>query len=334
MKKIFPSTAITIIYFLIGCQPTENSFDASGIFEADEIIVSAETAGKLLQFDISEGKQLKAGQIIGTVDCRGLALKKAQAQASISALSDKKAEAGPQVDILDQQLLSQQLQVATLEEQVRVLQKEQERIEKLVKAEAVPVKQLDDIEGQIDILEKQISAAKSQEGIIQQQIRSQQRAVNIQNRGILSEVGPMELQVAQLEDQLRKCTLQNPIDGTVLLKYAEANELAAPGKALYKIANLDSLTLRAYISGSQLSAIRLNQQVQVLVDDSNGSYRKLNGRISWISDKAEFTPKTIQTKEERTNLVYASKIEVKNDGYLKIGMYGEVLFQAQNSENE
>jgi len=146
------------------------------------------------------------------------------------------------------------------------------------------------------------------------------------NRSILSEKKPLEKRVAQVNDQLQKTTVKNPIAGTVLVKYAEAGEITAPGKPLYKIANLDIITLRAYVSGAQLSQIKLNQQVKVLVDAEGGTYKEYPGTISAISDKAEFTPKTIQTKEERVNLVYAMKITVKNDGYLKIGMYGEVLF--------
>ena len=164
-------------------------------------------------------------------------------------------------------------------------------------------------------------------GVTQQQINVQQSNIATQNRSILSEGKPLSKRVAQLDDQLKKASIVNPVNGTVITKYAQAGEITSPGKALYKIADLSFLTLRAYINGVQLSQVKLGQQVKVLIDDGKDSYKELSGTITWISDKAEFTPKTIQTKEERANLVYAMKIKVKNDGYLKIGMYGEVKFQ-------
>jgi HlyD family secretion protein len=208
-------------------------------------------------------------------------------------------------------------QLAVQQSQLRTLERERTRTSNLVQADAATGKQLDDINAQIDVLQKQIR-------VTQQQIKVQQSNVGTQNRGILSEANPLEKRVAQLNDQLAKATIVNPVAGTVLTKYAETGEYTAPGKALYKIADLSWLTLRAYISGSQLSQIKLNQPVKVFVDQGAEEYKTLTGTITWISDKAEFTPKTIQTKEERANLVYAVKVRVKNDGYLKIGMYGEV----------
>jgi len=178
----------------------------------------------------------------------------------------------------------------------------------------------------VNVLKEKIVAAKTQLNVLQSQINSQRRSVAIQNRGILSEKEPMEKKVALIQDQLNKTLIKNPVSGTVLTKYAEENEFTATGKALYKIANLSTMKLRAYITGNQLSQVKLNQPVKVKVDDGKGKYRVLPGTITWISDKAEFTPKTIQTKDERANLVYAVKINVANDGYLKIGMYGEVVF--------
>jgi len=195
-----------------------------------------------------------------------------------------------------------------------------------VAADAVPAKQLDDISGQVNVLKEKIVAGKTQLNVLQSQISAQRKLVAIQNRGILSEKGPMEKRVALIEDQLSKTSINNPVAGTVLTKYAQRNEFTATGKALYKIADLSMMKLRAYITGNQLAQVKLNQAVKIKVDDGNGGYKELAGTINWISDKAEFTPKTIQTKEERANLVYAIKIKVKNDGYLKIGMYGEVVF--------
>ena len=333
MNKIY--ILILLVFLLAGCHSKENRFDASGIFEAREMIISAEASGRLVNFDIREGQNLKSGQLIGNIDCNYIALQRDQVRATIEALSQKQNQPGPQTDILQQQLASQQKQVAALEEQLRVLEVEQQRAARLVKAEAAPSKQLDDLNGQVQVLVKQVEAARSQETVIKQQISSQKRAINIQNRGILSEQSPLEVNIKILDDQLEKCSLRSPVDGTVLLTYAEENELATPGKALYKIASLDTLTFRAYITGNQLPDTRLNQSVTILTDDGEGGYRQNSGHITWISDKAEFTPKTIRTRDERANLVYAVKVAVPNqDGYLKIGMYGEVILSHQKDTNE
>lgn len=309
---------------LSACNNSDQAFDASGVFEADEVVISSESMGKILSLEIEEGNTLKAGQAVGSVDCKNLNLQKAQVQASMEALSQKTNDASPQIQILKEQLMTQQRQIAAQREQLRLLEREHKRLDNLVKAEAVPSKQLDDVDGQISVLKKQIETAEGQVAVVQQQIKSQQQQVSIQNRGVLSERKPLEERIAQFDDQLQRCTITNPIDGTVLVKYATTNEMTATGKALYKIADLTSLTLRAYITGDQLGKIKLNQPVKVFVDNGKDSYKEVSGVVTWISNKAEFTPKTIQTKDERANLVYATKIKVKNDGFLKIGMYGEV----------
>lgn len=315
------------ILFLLGlsaCKSNDQDFDASGVFEADEVVISSEAIGKILQFDVEEGSTLKAGQVVGNVDCKNLTLQKAQIEASMEALGQKTNDAGPQTQILREQLNTQQRQIATQREQLRLLERERKRVDNLVKAEAVPSKQLDDVEGQIDILKKQIETTESQLTVFNQQIKSQIQQVSIQNRGVLSERKPLQERIAQMDDQLRRCNITNPFEGTVLVKYAAADEITAMGKPLYKIADLSTLTLRAYITGDQLAKVKLNQVVKVFVDNGKDDYKEVNGTVTWISGKAEFTPKTIQTKDERANLVYATKIKVKNDGYLKIGMYGEV----------
>ncbi len=322
MKKYFIIIILAITAF--ACNNKNSKFDATGTFEAEEVIISAEASGKLTQFNVEEGNQLQAGQQVGIIDCSNVDLQKQQAQASLNALQQKTNSASPQILIYEQQIAAQQSNINVLKEQLNVQQREQKRIENLVKADAVPSKQLDDINGAIDVLKQQIAAAQSQIKVLQNQIKAQREAVAIQNRGILSESDPQRLRVAQIEDQLENCTITNPLTGTVLTKYAEANEITAPGKALYKIAPLDTLTLRAYVTGNQLPTFKLGQNVTVLVDNGDSGYKEMPGIITWISDKAEFTPKTIQTKEERQNLVYAIKIKVPNDGYLKIGMYGEV----------
>ena len=323
VKKLVPLAGIVL---MASCGNGNGKSDASGTFEADEVIVSAEATGKILQLNVEEGAALAKDMVIGKIDPTAIELQKEQAASSVEALGQKTNDASPQVSVLESQIVLQQRQVAVDEEQLRVLQKEQQRFQKLVAADAVPAKQLDDINGQVDVLEEKIKAGKTQLSVLQSQVNAQRRQVAIQNRGILSEKDPMEKKVAIIEDQLNRTSIKNPLAGTVLTKYAQANEFTSTGKALYKIADLSVLKLRAYITGNQLAQVKLNQAVKVKVDDGKGGYKEFSGTISWISDKAEFTPKTIQTKEERANLVYAVKINVKNDGYLKIGMYGEVLF--------
>lgn len=311
-KVILLLTGFTLT-LLVSCTNKGSDFDATGTFETDEVIVSSELGGKILSFSIEEGNTIGKDSIIGLIDATNVSLQKEQAEATIESLGDKTANVGPQVKLLQDQLAVQQSQLNNLLH-------ERQRIDNLIKADAATGKQLDDINAQVDVVKKQMS-------VTQQQINVQQSNVATQNRSILSEGKPLSKRVAQLDDQLKKASIVNPVNGTVITKYAQAGEITAPGKALYKIADLSVLTLRAYINGVQLSQVKLGQTVKVLIDDGKDSYKELPGTITWISDKAEFTPKTIQTKEERANLVYAMKIKVKNDGYLKIGMYGEVKFQ-------
>ena len=323
VKKLVPLAGIVL---MASCGNGNGKSDASGTFEADEVIVSAEATGKILQLNVEEGAALAKDMVIGKIDPTAIELQKEQAASFVEALGQKTNDASPQVSVLESQIVLQNRQVAVDEEQLRVLQKEQQRFQKLVAADAVPAKQLDDINGQVNVLEEKIKAGKTQLNVLQSQVNAQRRQVAIQNRSILSEKEPMEKKVAIIDDQLNRTSIKNPLAGTVLTKYAQANEFTSTGKALYKIADLSVLKLRAYITGNQLAQVKLNQPVKVKVDNGKGGYKEFSGTISWISDKAEFTPKTIQTKEERANLVYAVKINVKNDGYLKIGMYGEVLF--------
>lgn len=327
MKSIFKNLWLPVVLTgFISCNNGNGKYDATGTFEADEIIVSAEATGKILQFNVDEGATLVKDSVVGKIDPTAIELQKDQASSSVNALQQKTNEAAPQVNILQAQVQLQNKQIGVYNEQLKTLEKEQQRFQKLVAADAVPAKQLDDINGQVNILKEQISAAKTQLNVLQSQINAQRQVVAIQNRGIMSEKKPMEIKIAQIQDQIDKTTIRNPVTGTVLTKYADEGEFTATGKALYKIADLRMMKLRAYITGNQLAQVKRNQQVKVLVDDGKGGYRELKGTISWISDKAEFTPKTIQTKEERANLVYAMKVNVTNDGYLKIGMYGEVVF--------
>jgi HlyD family secretion protein len=309
MKYLIPLFSIAL---LASCTNANTDFDATGNFEADEIIVSSEAAGKILKLDIKEGQSLEANQVVGFIDTTQLYLKKKQLQYSISAVLSRRPDAN--------------VQLSTINEQLATANREKQRVENLLKADAATQKQLDDLNGQIDLLKKQYNALQS--------------SLNITARSLQSETLPLQAQLEQVEDQLKKSKIVNPQAGTVLTQYTKQDEVVNPGKALYKIADLSTVTLRVYISGNQLAGIKIGQEVSVAVDEgltpgpspeergasAKKGYRNYSGRITWISDKAEFTPKTIQTKEERANLVYAIKILVKNDGLLKLGMYGEVKF--------
>lgn len=298
---------------IAGCNWNKNIADASGTFEVDEVVVSSEVTGQIKALNIDEGSILKKDSIVGYIDSVPLSLQKAQVEATINALHQKTMNVAPSIKLLKDQIAVQKVQ---LENAVN----EKARTERLIKADAATTKQLDDWNTQIDVLQKQIA-------VTQQQIKVQETTTGTQNSSVLSEYKPLQKSVAQIEDQLKRTNITNPINGTVLTKYAMTGEFTTPGKALYKIGDLSVITLRAYITGTQLAEIRLNQQVKVLVDSTATRYREYPGQITWISDKAEFTPKTIQTQDERANLVYAIKIHVKNDGLLKIGMYGEVKFK-------
>ncbi len=300
------------LLLLSSCKNGDSKFDAQGTFEADEVLVSAEIPGKLSSFTIQEGDTLQAGAIVGQVDALNLSLQKEQVQASINALSQKTMDEQPQLQLLKDQ-------IAVQETQFQNLTKEKNRVERLLKMDAATGKQLDDINYQIDALQKQMVLTK-------QQVAVQLNNIRTQNRSILSEADPLKIRAEQIDDQIKRASITNPISGTVLNKYAEQGEIITVGKALYKIADLSTITLRTYLTGNQLPGIKLGQQVTVYTDNGKNDYDKHTGTISWISDKAEFTPKTIQTKEERANLVYAIKIRVKNNGFLKLGMYGEITF--------
>lgn len=324
MKNIiyFPLLALLLLQ---SCNADNQAYDATGIFESDVVIVSAQAAGQILQFTVEEGDQLSAGQQVGKIDPTTLELQKAQVQAGISAIGQKRFISGPQVAVLEKQILVQNNQLAAQEEQMKTIKKEENRLQNLVKANAIPSKQLDDIQGQKAVLEKQIAGTTQLIAVTRQQIIAQKQTTGLQNKGLFSEKVPLEKQIALLDEQISRCKIINPIKGTVLLTYTNAFEMAAPGKALYKIAPLDTLILRAYISGKQLPEIAINQNVSVLIDRGDEADDQYNGSITWIADEAEFTPKTIQTKEERANLVYAIKVAVPNgEGKLKIGMYAEV----------
>ena len=276
-----------------GCG-NNNKSDAYGNFEATEIVISAEANGKLMRFIVDEGKRLEKGALVGFVDTLQLHLNYRQMQARRSAIAS--------------QIRNVRSEIAVLEEQKHIAQKEVVRFTLLVEDNAVAKKKLDDVQDQVRVISKQINATQTR------------------NANIMAEVQAMDAQLKLIRDQLEKSVIRNPISGIVLTKYSEENEVVSYGKPLYKIADLDTLYLRVYISGAQLPGVKLGQSVEVLIDKNDTENETLTGTISWISDKSEFTPKTIQTKEERVSMVYAVKIRVKNDGRIKIGMPGEINF--------
>ncbi len=294
MKKL---TFLLIVLIGVGsCKEEKNPYDASGSFEAVETMIAPETNGKILQLNIEEGQQLDSGQIIGYIDSTQLHLRKLQ------LIQNKKAilSGRPQTNIQTESLKSE-LANAVLD---------RNRTENLVKGGVASQKQLDDMNAKIATLQSRINA---QENSLQTTISS------LNEQG-----GTIDAQLEEISDQLEKSVIINPVKGTVLTKYAEQFEMAVIGKPLYKIADISTIILRAYITGDQLQQVKLDERVKVHTDDGKGGFKETDGIIVWINDKAEFTPKTIQTKNERANLVYAIKINVKNDGFLKIGMYGEV----------
>ncbi len=298
MKTIFNYLLIASSFALFSCGNGNGEFDATGTFEAEEIIVSSEAIGKLITFNVEEGSFLKQNEIVGIVDTLQLYLKKKQLEASINAVLSK------QPDIASQ--------LATIQEQINTVTVEKKRIENLVRLNAATTKQLDDVNGQLDLLYKQYDATR--------------KNLSITSKGLQSETFPLQIQIEQIQDQINKSIIKNPVNGTVLARYAKQNEITTNAKALYKIADLSVMTLRAYVNGDQLPQIKIGQKIKVFVDKGDAEQKEMNGEIYWISSKSEFTPKTIQTKDERANLVFAIKVKIKNDGYLKIGMYGEVKF--------
>jgi HlyD family secretion protein len=296
--------SLLLILLLWSCETVVEKADAYGNFEADELIVSAEGNGRILQLDVEEGQRLKAGTLVGLIDTVALQLKKQQLLASIQAIGGKTQDATPQIEVLKDQKAN--------------LLREEKRVKALLEDKAATPKQLDDIQGQIEVIEEQMAATKAQIATL--------------NRGILGEIDPVKAQIKVIEDQIKRCYITNPVDGTVLSKLTEAHEFTAMGKPLYKIANLDDLILRAYVSGDQLPYLNIGQEVDVFIDADETTNQQLSGTVTWIANQAEFTPKIVQTKQERVNLVYAVKIKVANDGRLKIGMPAEILFMPNVEE--
>ena len=289
------STMYLLLLILAGCSRSE-SFDATGTFEATEVTVSAEASGRILAFDVNEGDRIAQGQTVGTIDTVQLYLQKMQLERQIASVRSNRPDISKQVTALREQIAQQEA--------------ERTRIKRLLDDGAATTKQLDDIDATLKILNGQLEATLST-------LRNNTASIDENSSSI-------ELQIAQVEDRLAKCRIVSPVTGTVLAKYAETGELASTGRPLMKVADLDHIYLRAYFTSEQLAALQLGQEVTVTADFGADEQYEYPGHIIWIASESEFTPKNIQTRNTRANLVYAVKIAVENDGRLKIGLYGEV----------
>lgn len=284
-----------LLLILAGCSRSE-SFDATGTFEATEVTVSAEASGRILAFNVNEGDRIEQGQTVGTIDTVQLYLQKMQLERQIASVRSNRPDISKQVTALQEQIAQQE--------------NERTRVKRLLDDGAATTKQLDDIDATLKILNGQLEATLST-------LRNNTASIDENSSSI-------ELQIAQVEDRLAKCRIVSPVTGTVLAKYAETGELASTGRPLMKVADLDHIYLRAYFTSEQLAALQLGQEVTVTADFGADEQYEYPGHIIWIASESEFTPKNIQTRNTRANLVYAVKIAVENDGRLKIGLYGEV----------
>ena len=287
---------IGLIALFSSCGNKNNQYDASGIFEATEVTISAQANGELMEFNVTEGESVEENKQIGYIDTTQLYFKKMQLLANMKAVESRQYNVAKQI--------------ASIRQQIATQKNEQKRFENLVKSNAANQKQLDDINAQIAVLEAQLTAQKE--------------TLENNNKGISGESSGLAMQVAQIENQIEKSIISSPINGIILSKYAERGELAIQGRSLFKVADIENMKLRVYITADLLTSLKIGQEVKVYADQGKSDRKEYSGTVIWISEKAEFTPKTIQTRDERANLVYAVKVAVKNDGYIKKGMYGDI----------
>ena len=310
MKKIiFLSLPIL---FCISCNKKEKDFDATGIFEATEITVSAQASGEVQQLDITEGQSLDSGARVGQIDVYQLVQKQNELEAAKQQIYANKAAT-------DSRQLDLNKQLASLQQQISHAQRERQRLARLVQDGAVARKLLDDINDQISLLQRQLEATRDQ-------FRSTNASLADQIKGFQAQMKGVEAQQRQLERQIQNATIVAPKSGVMLEQLVKAGEFVGVGKPLFKLAQMDHLYLRAYVTSAQLKSVMLGQKVKVYADYGGGQQQEYGGKVTWISSRSEFTPKTIVTDDERADLVYAVKIAIKNDGRVKIGMYGEVKF--------
>lgn len=296
MKKAIILITALAATMLTACGGNDAEYDASGVFETTEVIVSAKGTGEIVSLNIEEGQTVKADELLGELDMTQLTLKRQQLDAGKDAAASRRLDTGRQV--------------ASLRQQIANLQSEQARFRALLKDGAATQKQVDDIGYQIATLQKQLAATNEQ--------------VSTANQSIDGQSAGFDAQISQVDDMMRQARITSPISGIILSKYAERGEYAVPGRALFKVGDVSDMKLRAYITAEQLTGLKIGQKVTVYADQGTKGRKAYEGTVSWISSEAEFTPKTIQTRDERSNLVYAIKIAVKNDGLIKRGMYGDV----------
>lgn len=293
---IFAAAVISLP--ICSCGVDGGGYDASGTFEATELTVSSEADGKILSLEVGEGDSVSRGQVCGQIDTVRLCLNKRQLEARIRAAESR--------------IQDIESQTAYMKEQLSAYTREKGRIENLIRADAANTKQLDDINTSIAVLQSQINATEA--------------SISSGNEAARAEIASLQAQIAMIDDQISRCRIVSPISGTVMATYLQQGELAGTGRPVLKIADLENMYIRAYITAGQLSSARLGQKVRIYADGSGKAGKVYEGVLTWISDQAEFTPKTIQTKDERSNLVYAIKVSFKNDGYARIGMYGDIKF--------
>ena len=291
LTKLF--ILVAIVAMMSSCNRNQGDADAYGNFEVEETTISAQAGGELLKFDIEEGDLLTPGQLIGIVDSTNLVIQKSEIVANIASVTVNRSNIAAEKRVMDTEMTN--------------LKRELNRVKRLIESEAATQKQLDDLEGHIEVLKSKMLALNSQYGVINAQVKA------------------LEAKIDLINEQIRRCKIVNPSNGLVLTKLARVNEIVAPGRPLYKIADMRKVYLKAYISETQLATIKQGQQVAVSIDYLD-STKEMSGTITWVSSESEFTPKIIQTKEERVNLVYGIKVAVENDGYLKLGMPGEIKF--------
>ena len=325
MKRITIMAGVLLL--LVACGNKEKEYDATGTFEATEVTVSAKSTGELQRFDVTEGQEIDQNVVVGTIDAYQLKLQRQQLENTKEQLKANKKQLNATRGATNSKQLDLEKQVASIRQQIANAQRERQRYNELVNDGAVPRKQLDDINYQIKVLEKQLAATQEQIRSNNASLKEQSQGITAQMEGIDAQQLTVESQKAQLDDQIANSDIKAPITGSVLEKYVERGEYVTVGKPLFKMAETQNMFIRAYVTSAQLKDIKVGQQVKVFADYGNGQKKSYNGTVTWISSRSEFTPKTILTDDERADLVYAVKIAFKNNGYVKIGMYGEVKFQ-------
>ena len=325
MKRI--TIMASVLLLLVACGNKEKEYDATGTFEATEVTVSAKSTGELQRFDVTEGQEIDQNVVVGTIDAYQLKLQRQQLENTKEQLKANKKQLNATRGATNSKQLDLEKQVASIRQQIANAQRERQRYNELVNDGAVPRKQLDDINYQIKVLEKQLAATQEQIRSNNASLKEQSQGITAQMEGIDAQQLTVESQKAQLDDQIANSDIKAPITGSVLEKYVERGEYVTVGKPLFKMADTQNMFIRAYVTSAQLKDIKVGQQVKVFADYGNGQKKSYDGTVTWISSRSEFTPKTILTDDERADLVYAVKIAFKNDGYVKIGMYGEVKFQ-------